>query len=1250
MPKDKDLLLTMRNQANMVPAIDENISFVLERRYFDLLDTKRLELTENNAFSVYKQASDLRLLKLEEVDYQRGEDLGLHLANMQNVLASLKDDSHNVACVIKSNGTSNDVYYGVSRRVDDTREHVGTDEYARIMSQSFQGNFYGIKRKTLSADEVDREILHHIHQQSRVLAMPGIPSLRNYSDSAPYVQGLDRFIEAMRGEKYTLICIAEPIPLVKVDGMINNLFDLASSIHPLIRATIQRNKSKTDTLTAGMFGMLGDTTGSSLSDSNGWSQTESHTDTTSTGEIFMGSGGALAGAAPGVGTIIGGVIGSCIFPGLGTVIGAGLGSLVGSAAGPVVAYATGMPMGTSSGTSASDTVSTTLSFVRTIGNTAARTMGGGLFGSFGRSWTAGISVSQETLNKRAEYAEQLCEHYIKRLQEGKNLGFWNVGIYLLTESPATVMRAKGLLRATFSGAETHWEPMRTLELDADAIQHYIANFSNPVYNMLRYGQEKRDNREAVTAGAKIARWAKAKNKEAKKFFKNFRLMKPEEREKILEEIRQESVDGIVSEKDFDKAWETIRNLELGHPMGEVMGGVATPMNTAELSILTNVPRREVQGITVREVADFGGNYVPESGSSPDISIGNIIHKCEPLEKTFFSLKQDTLTKHGFICGVTGSGKTNTCFQLLSNLKVPFLVIEPAKTEYRRMLGKLCPELRVFTLGDETVSPFRLNPFDFEPGGSLLRHLDHLRAIFNAAFPMYASMPYLLEEALVGIYMDKGWELATSTNRYFDVEQTNDYSDYLPTLEELLHKIDQVVASKRYAQELSQDLSAALRARLASLLSGSKGLMLNSRRSVPIGELLAHNTVLELKSLGDDDEKCFVMGLLLARIYEYREIHHDEIPGLRHLTLIEEAHRLLRKVPEYASAEVANVRGKAVETFTNVISEIREYGEGFLIVDQIPSKLAPDVIKNTNFKLVHRTLAQDDRDLVGTTMGLNEDQGSELPLLRVGELIAHRENLDRAFRVKVPLLKDSRMIVSNETVHESMKPFHDSQQLCYAKLPGLERNPEYSKMYTKMDFRSFDLEFYRAVFGIACAAVLELDNIPAFVDNARMIAERRFRAASNDPHTFDCRLIYYVNFLMEQLNRTYPGYYDKILSAHRALLCVCFNEDQRNQQTIFRRELEEIYPESALVPLLCWLVSESAAAQKLDQTIDSNTPEKYRILDDFLKSETERAFFGISVSEGVTRQVKKEMLGVIFANTPYRTEILRQYEMFLNGGK
>jgi len=1225
-----NLLLTMEEQVAMAPAFDEHLLFALERRYLDFLDVEHLELAMNPARDAYHYPSHLRMLRIDELAYQGDAQHGLHLLNMQNVLSAMKDDSHSVIAVVNSDGGKAGLYYGLSRRLGASNQ-VSTHEYARVLAQAIKGNFLGAKISPLDADAIYAEVMAPMLAHENILSFPGIPSLRLKDPNGPYVQGIDRFIEGMRGESYSLAIVAEPVTLPDIDGMIKNLFDLGTSVHSSVRATIQKMKGSSDTVNVGMFGMKG------ISEGTTTGETTTEADTTSQTMSRMGLGGLMMAAGPLLGTA-GAVVGSFV-PGIGTMIGGAVGAAVGSAAGTLGAYGSAAPL------TAADAASQAHSFTRSVAHTAGDMAGGGGFGGYARTWNRSTAATQEVLNKTAEHCEKLTDAYIARLQGGKNLGFWNVGVYFLAKKRYTQLRGEGLLRSAFSGDETYWEPVRCVSVNADALGQYLINFANPRYNLFLRGEEKRRVEKAVGFGARLRALAEKKRQSVETILTAFRKADETARRDLLEAIRQQPAD--YGPADMERAWAQIRAAQLGHPLGPALAGVSTPLNTEELSIIMNFPREEVQGVTIRESAAFGVNYQQDetdvASASETITIGHVMHKGEALDRDPFRMRTEHLSRHGFVCGLTGSGKTNTCMNILGQLHVPFLVIEPAKSEYRRLLN-IRSDIQVFTLGNETVSPFRINPFEFAPGVQLLTHIDHLKTVFNAAFPMYASMPYLLEEALTEIYMDKGWVLATSENRYFDVHATEDVSDYLPTLEDLLRRIDAVVASKNYAQQLSMDLTAALKARLSSLLTGSKGLMLNTQRSTPFKEILKNNVVLELNAIGDDDEKCFLMGLVLTLLYEHQQTAQADGGHLRHLTLIEEAHRLLKRVPEYASVETANVRGKAVETFSNLISEIREYGEGILIADQIPSKMAADVIKNTNLKIVHRTLSLDDREMVGAAMTLNEAQGRELPLLQAGQAVVHREGLVKPFMIKVPLVKDGRAApVPDDHLKTAMTGFHQRHSDVFRRLPGFEKDPAIPKKFLEMDFRKFDGRVYECVIAAALMfAAAESQAVSPVREKVASVLEKL--SGETDGIVQSCQIIWYANWFFAKVNQAY-GRYDKCLHAQTQFINLWFQEvHEQTQLEAFRNIMTEIPgSRSPFEPMLSWYVKKSDAARKLTQMLNSpDWNENYPKLNDFLTSSVQNATFSIQLAPKTTNDLKISMLRLVLKGNPFAEAIVRIY--------
>lgn len=466
-----------------------------------------------------------------------------------------------------------------------------------------------------------------------------------------------------------------------------------------------------------------------------------------------------------------------------------------------------------------------------------------------------------------------------------------------------------------------------------------------------------------------------------------------------------------------------REGESFHSMNEYL--LLSPLNSRMLSAFIHLPKKEMPGFRVRRSAEFSLAEIPPKDPTRTIAIGNILDRGEDTGN-LYHIDVDAMQKHTIVCGVTGGGKTNTCFYLLGQLwryGIPFMVCEPAKSEYRHMM--LMSETfkgvgQAFSLGDETVSPFRLNPFEIMPRVKVQTHLDALKSVFNASFEMYSPMPQVLEKALNEIYRVRGWDLVNNVNRRLPPGMSPGDADcppeIYPTMKDLYEIIDPIVEGFGYSDRIGPDVQAALKARIGSLLIGGKGQMLNTRRSIPPKQLFGKPTVVELKMVSEDSEKSFLMGMLLVFLYEYREAlgPHDH---LQHVMLVEEAHRLLKNVPTGQSGESANPAGKAVEFFTNMLAEIRSYGQGFIIADQIPNKLAPEALKNTNLKIMHRIVAVDDRDSMGGAMNLDDIQKRHVTALGQGRALVYAEKMEQPYHLQI-MFDKTKEVPPPETPEES----------------------------------------------------------------------------------------------------------------------------------------------------------------------------------------------------------------------------------------
>ena len=434
----------------------------------------------------------------------------------------------------------------------------------------------------------------------------------------------------------------------------------------------------------------------------------------------------------------------------------------------------------------------------------------------------------------------------------------------------------------------------------------------------------------------------------------------------------------------------------------------TWLNTDELGLLMGMPRKEVLGVSTRDEVEYGLNVdLPgENCINEFIKIGRLIHHGD-IKNTPIHLKKETLKTHTFICGVTGTGKTTTCQNILLRAELPFLVIEPAKTEYRTLANKLDKEkIYYFTLGNQNVAPFYINPFEIFEGESITSRVDMIKATMQSAFDMEAAMPQLIEAAAYDVYKRKGWNINNSTwinpdtNKIDDPFKTDSFA--FPTLSDYIHSIEFVTKEQKFGDKMEAEYLGSLKARLQALLVGAKGMMLNTPRSIDFKNLVKQKVVLELEDIKDGSEKSLIMGFIITNLLEAVKYQYKQNSKFQHITLVEEAHRLLSK---YEPGDSSNKK-RGVEVFADMLAEVRKYGESLIIVDQIPNKMTPEVLKNTNTKIVHKIFAQDDKDAIGNTLALNDEQKNFLSYLEKGRAVVITDGWKKPVQVQIELLSNT----------------------------------------------------------------------------------------------------------------------------------------------------------------------------------------------------------------------------------------------------
>lgn len=402
------------------------------------------------------------------------------------------------------------------------------------------------------------------------------------------------------------------------------------------------------------------------------------------------------------------------------------------------------------------------------------------------------------------------------------------------------------------------------------------------------------------------------------------------------------------------------------------------VGTNELSYVIAFPRKSLQGLPVLECVQFGREPHSLLETSLDLDIGCAYHMHQAVNNQRIVLSKQELTKHTFITGSTGSGKSNTIYRLLQALEeqnVKFLVIEPAKGEYKKIFGQK-EDVTVYGTNPnlKDIEMLRINPFRFPSNVHVLEHMDRLVEIFNVCWPMYAAMPAILKDAIERAYVMAGWDLTNSTNRYDD--------NLYPTFSDVLIQIKKVLNESDYSDDNKGDYTGSLVTRLRSLTNGINGLIFTTD-DISDECLFDENVIIDLSRVGSSETKALIMGLLVVKLQEYRMKTQKSNESIQHVTVLEEAHNLLKRTSAEQSSEGANLLGKSVEMLANAIAEMRTYGEGFIIADQSPGLLDMSVIRNTNTKMILRLPDFSDRELVGKASGLNDKQIIELGRLEKG---------------------------------------------------------------------------------------------------------------------------------------------------------------------------------------------------------------------------------------------------------------------------
>ena len=470
----------------------------------------------------------------------------------------------------------------------------------------------------------------------------------------------------------------------------------------------------------------------------------------------------------------------------------------------------------------------------------------------------------------------------------------------------------------------------------------------------------------------------------------------------------------------------------------------------ELAIQLGLPKKSINGVTVLTMTPFGRNIKEPKNSNDVIEFGNLYHmgNDEGSEDNKQKVKLDinSFAMHTFITGSTGSGKTTAIYTLLEKLmkhnvagsnadKIKFMVIEPAKGEYKNRFVNSGKDVKVYGTNFKKTPLLKINPFSFSKDIHVLEHIDRLVEIFNVCWPMYAAMPAVLKDAIERAYTVAGWNLETSENKYSDFNGNPLY----PTMIDVLEQVNVSINDSAYSSDSKSDYKGALCTRLQSLTNGLYRQIF-THDELSEKALFDENVIIDLSRIGSSETKSLLMGILIIKLQEYRMSSSaaNNCP-LKHVTVLEEAHHILKRGSLNQVSGSENVLGKAVEMLSNSIAEMRSYGEGFIIADQAPELMDMSVIRNTNTKIILRLPDISDRELVGRAANLNDDQILELSRLDNFVAAVYQNNwlepvlcnIDKEFK------DEQSYNYSNDT--EEIANFDKNEFISYLLLPIAKRD-------------------------------------------------------------------------------------------------------------------------------------------------------------------------------------------------------------------
>lgn len=922
----------------------------------------------------------IKLFQMKELTLKKGEDMLQKLSTVYHSSMAL-GCSLAVMIDVPADGAPADIYLGV--RQNPGRQSIDNRDLAisgDALEKGMKSNFPGSEVQELHQEEIDALLEDDNGSfgsaQSAIASVSCVAALRDKSktEDKAFIQGIERFIDAMDGDAYTALFLAEPVTEETQAGIRNGYEELYSALSPFRKTTWSYTENEShavmETFCSGTSDTVTDGTSSGFSDEQGrntgfnFNAGMNQGTTNTIGQshavtrLRLPSKRTMVGVAAGASILaLGAVAASAVFPPAGAAI-VSAASTVGAAvkAGPLFGAVVPMVAGhETNGTawSTARSIGKSLGFGMSRGYNTAHTDSSTVERSNAHSTneqhsngttdTHGTARTQqiEVCNKAVEELLTRIDEQIKRTKESEDYGCYSCAAYFLSSRPSKALLAANTYRSLMigegssveSGAVNLWQDRASVT----AMREYLKRFTHPVF------------------------------------------------------ARQ--------------LWENEAD-SLFYTAGTLVSGRELPMHLG-------LPTRSVHGLPIIEHAEFGRNVPDEAMPDEDkMNLGKIYHMGKE-EAAGLILNRQAMASHTFITGSTGTGKSNAVYHLLDEItkngQTTFLVVEPAKGEYKNVFGN-CTDVQVFGTNPRETPLLRMNPFAFPENIHILEHIDRLVEIFNACWPMYAAMPAVLKDAIERSYQKVGWDLRNSESE----------KGIFPTFFDLLDILPGVIEESHYSKDTQSDYVGALCTRVKSLTNGIYGSVLCAEDALTDEALFDRNVIVDLSRVGSMETKSLLMGILVMKLQEYRMCSSGMNSRLRHVTVLEEAHNLLRKTSAEQSQEGANLQGKSVEMLANAIAEMRTYGEGFIIADQAPGLLDMSVIRNTNTKIILRLPDEEDRKLVGKSAALKEAQIDELSKLPLGVAAVYQNEWPEAVLCKI----EAYPMPENAVYHKPSKMPHE----------------------------------------------------------------------------------------------------------------------------------------------------------------------------------------------------------------------------------